>query len=70
MQNHCEECRRLIKELTCATTETVAIRADMVANNLANQPVSRAKIQLASDANAARKAALEAIRAHRRETHW
>jgi len=56
-------------ELTCATTETVAIRKDIVANNRANRPVSMAKIQLAKDANVIRKAALEAIQAHSRETH-
>jgi len=65
----CEECRRLLFELSSATTEAVAIWRDIIANRRADRPVSTIKIQFANDANAVRQTALEAIRAHHSETY-
>ena len=69
MQTRCEECRRLIPELTSATTETVAIWSDIIANRRADGCASTVKIQYLLDANAVRQTALEAIQAHLREAH-
>jgi len=65
----CEECRKLLFELSSATSETLAIRKDIIASRRANRAISTAKVQRANDANTVRQTALEAIRAHQKENH-